>query len=114
MHQASGEPLIVKDGTEPSVVHVRLVQSVTLPSLKGSFVKAKVKCLPFVEDVPSGSHLLFEPQSALFKFRGLSSHESLVCASEDSCVFIPVHNVLGTAASLEASRPIGVITHCDL
>lgn len=106
VHRTGGEPLVVKDGSEPSVAHVRLVQSVTIPSLKGSFAEAKVRCVPFGEDAPAWSHLLFEPKSDLLESRGLSSYESLVCASEDSCVFVPIHNVQGCSASLEAGTSI--------
>ena len=107
MLRANGEPLIVKQESNPGVAHVRLVEAVTVPSLKGCLMKVKADCgCPGLRAV-SGSPLLFEPRHHALEPLGLGSHESLVTVLDDGCMLVPVHNYQGTSAFLEAGMEVG-------
>lgn len=86
---ANGEPLIVKGEPNCKVAHVRLVQSVTLPSLKGRFLKVQAESSPSSLKLTPGCPVLFEPHSSFFEPLGLCTHESLVTVQDDGCMWYP-------------------------
>ena len=105
--RANGEPLISKCEAGPKVAHVRLIQSTTIPSLKGSFVKVKVQDDSFSQP---GSPVLFEPLGHQLESVGLQSHESLVTMGDDGCILVPLLNVQGSSSSLEEGMELGIAT----
>ena len=105
-----GQILIVRNDSKPKVSVVRLVQGVTVPSLKGSFVKVKadgVSVLP-------GDSLLFEPVNDHLESKGLYSHESLVTIDRDGCMLVPMVNVHGAATRLIEGMEIGYAQPLDV
>ena len=71
--RANGEALVVKQDNDHRVAHVRLVESVSIPGLKGRFVELEVGCGD--SSIQIGSPVLFEPKPDVFEILGLSSHE---------------------------------------
>lgn len=96
MLRANGEPLTVKEESNPGVAHVRLVEVITVPSLKGCFMKVKADYCTTGLKAAAGSPLLFEPQHEVFEPLGLSTYESLVTLSDDGCMLVTVQNYQGT------------------
>lgn len=92
----NGEPLTVKEESNPGVAHVRLVEVITVPSLKGCFMKVKADYCTTGLKAAAGSPLLFEPQHEVFEPLGLSTYESLVTLSDDGCMLVTVQNYQGT------------------
>jgi hypothetical protein len=108
INRANGEPLIVKNQTSNDrVSSVRLVQSVSIPSLKGRFLEVKVDQNKSGSGIPSGSSVLFEPHAGLLQPLGLHSHESLVTVQDNGCVLVPVQNPDGTTVRLDKGLNIG-------
>ena len=105
--RANGEPLIVKQESHPSVAHVRLVEAVTVPSLKGCFLKVQAGCCATGLRAVSGTPLLFEPRHNALEPLGIGSHESLVTVLDDGCMMVPIQNYQGTSAFLEAGMEVG-------
>ena len=103
--RANGEALVTKAGTDTKIARVRLVQSTTIPSLKGSFVKVEVED---PKGLTPGSSVLFEPTMDQLEPLGLHSHESLVTMAEDGSMLIPLLNPQGTSAQLEGGAEVGV------
>lgn len=87
--------------TNPKVSTVQLVQSITLPSLKGSFVRVKAN------KILSGDSILFEPSNDILESYGLYSQESLVTVDKDGCMLIPMVNVHGAPSRLSEGTEIG-------
>ena len=104
--RANGEPLIVKEEPNPVVARVRLVQSCTVPSLKGQFLKVQAD-----GTLPGSckSQVLFEPQVDVLGPCGISSNEAIVSVCEDNCMYVPVRNCDGASVCLEKGMDIGVI-----
>jgi len=93
------------------VAHVRLVQSSTVPSLKGRFLRVKVD-----GDLPkcggdSGPPVLFEPESEVLTSTGLVLPESLVTVDDTGCTLVPVQNCEGVCVHLEEEMKIGTVRH---
>ena len=106
----SGQPLITRNNPDPNVSVVRLVQGVTVPSLKGSFVKVKANemyALP-------GDSVLFEPSNCQLEHKGLYSQESLVTVDDDGCILVPMVNVHGASTSLLEGMEIGHVQPMDI
>ena len=102
--RANGEPLISAcEPSTPQVANVCLVQSTTIPSQKGRFVKAHVDC-----DPSQGDHLLFEPRHSTLESLGLNTQESLLTVHSDGMVLIPVENFQGIPVILEKGAQLGV------
>ena len=82
--RANGESLISKHEASSKVAHahVSLVQSSTIPSLKGRFLKVQPDCT--LTDCKS--EVLLEPQ---LESLGLRTHESVVTVLEDGYVIKP-------------------------
>ena len=99
----NGQPLVVRREAKNNVSVVCLVQSVTVPSLKGSFVKVKANNI----SVLPGQSVLFEPMSDQLECNGLHSHESLVMVDVDGCMLVPMANVYGTATRLTEGMEVG-------
>ena len=70
--RAGGRPLIVKEGSEPTTAHVRLLQSSSVPSLRGCYVRAQVDDAFHGVCETGQQSLLFEPQQDEFESVGLS------------------------------------------
>lgn len=104
--RANGKPMVVKEDPNPIVSHVRLVQSSTIPSLKGQFLPVQAECtLP----ESSQSQVLFEPKRDIFESLGIHSHEAMISVCEDGHMYVPVHNCEGVSAHLEEGIEVGVI-----
>ena len=101
--RANGKPLISVCEPTPKVANVCLVQSTTIPSQKGRFVKAHVDCNP-----SQGDHLLFEPRHSTLESLGLNTQESLLTVHSDGMVLIPIENFQGIPVILEKGAQLGV------
>jgi len=85
--RANGASLIVRENTNPVIAHVRVVQSTSIPSLKGSFVRVRADD---AVEIPPTSHVLFEPLCNKLELAGLSSHKSMVSFMDDKCLLAPM------------------------
>lgn len=109
--RANGMPLIVKNQvSDHSISSVRLVQTESIPSLKGRFLEVEVNQDKSNFHVHSGSCVLFEPQAGLFEPLGLHSHESLLTVQENGCVLVSVQNPGGATVRLDKGLNIGVVS----
>ena len=77
-------PLIC-DPSTPKVANVCVVQSTTIPSQKGRFVKFCVDC-----DPSESNHLLFEPRHSTSEGLGLNTQETLLSVHSDIMVLTSV------------------------
>ena len=105
--RANGESLISKHEASSKVAHahVSLVQSSTIPSLKGQFLKVQPDCT--LTDCKS--EVLLEPQLDIFESLGLRTHESVVTVLEDGYMYVPVQNCDGVSVRLEQGTDVGVV-----
>ena len=105
--RANGESLISKHEASSKVAHahVSLVQSSTIPSLKGQFLKIQPDCT--LTDCKS--EVLLEPQLDIFESLGLRTHESVVTVLEDGYMHVPVQNCDGVNVRLEQGTDVSGI-----
>jgi hypothetical protein len=104
--RANGEPLVVKQDTDHRVAHVRLVEPVSIPGLKGRFVEL-VGCGD--SNIRIGSPVLFEPKPDVFEILGLSSHESVVTVRDNGCKVVPIQNPVGGSVCMVKGLEIGTV-----
>ena len=102
--RANGEALVVKQDNDHRVAHVRLVESVSIPGLKGRFVELEVGCGD--SSIQIGSPVLFEPKPEIL---GLSSHESVVTVRDNGCIVVPIRNPLGGSVCMTKGLQIGTV-----
>ena len=104
----SGTPIVIKSKYELGVAHVRLIETVNLPSLKACFAKVQLDPNQLGPGTRcNGSHVLFEPSPQVLESVGLQSHESLVTLCEGGCMLVTLMNVQGSSASLNRGINIG-------
>ena len=104
--RANGEPVIVKEDPNPVVAHVSSVQTCSIPSLKGQFLKMQTGCT-----LPEAckSQVLFEPKGDVLESCGLCSHEAMVSVCEDGSMCVPIQNYDGVSVQVEEGVNIGII-----
>ena len=105
--RANGEALVVKQDNDHRVAHVRLVESVSIPGLKGRFVELEVGCGD--SSIQIGSPVLFEPKPDVFEILGLSSHESVVTVRDNGCIVVPIRNPVGGSVCMMKGLQIGTV-----
>ncbi len=105
----NGQSLITRSNPDPEISIVRLVKSVIVPSLKGSFVRVKTDK---VHALPGGS-VLFEPSNGQLEPKGLYSQESLITIDDDGCMLVPMVNVHGASTQLLEGMNIGCVQPLD-
>ena len=93
--RANGKPLITKIESESKVACVRLVKSLSIPSLKGCFLELEVDHKGSNGNALTGSDVLFEPQVNLLEPLGISTQESLVTVQKNGRVLVPIQNTDG-------------------
>ena len=99
--RANGEPLITKQESNSKIANIRILKSVSNPSLKGCFVEVGMEC---VDSDLVGTDVLFEPK---LKSYGLDSHESLVKVQDNGLL---VQNTDGGCSiNLVEGMEIGVL-----
>lgn len=86
--------------------NLRLVESSTIPSLKGKFLEVQVDGTLPMCDGKSASQVLLEPRIEAFESMGLRTHESLVSVSGE---LVLVQNSEGTCVHLEEGMELGVV-----
>ena len=109
MCRANGEPLITRVGDDSVVSYVRLVQSSTVPSLKGCFLRVEVAdALPKLGggDCPP---VLFEPCKDVLEPMGLCMFESLVAVDGEGFALVPVENCGCVCVHLEEGMEVGTV-----
>ena len=109
MCRANGEPLITRVGDDSVVSYVRLVQSSTVPSLKGCFLRVEVAdALPKLGggDCPP---VLFEPCKDVLEPMGLCMLESLVAVDGEGFALVPVENCGGEGVHLGEGMEVGTV-----
>ena len=99
--RASGQPLTSVHDPQMKVACDWLVQSTTIPSQKGRFLKAHVD-----DESPKSESLLFEPP---LEPLGLGTQVTLATIHSDGMVLMPVHNFQGIPARLEKGAQLGAV-----
>ena len=102
--RANGKPLAASTERESKPAQVNLVQTTTIPGMRGCYVKAQVN-----RDQFKGSELLFEPEPKTFEPLGLSVTESLVSVDPHGRLLVPVHNYQGVCVKLGEGTPLGAV-----
>ena len=100
--RANGEPVIVKEDPNPVVAHVSSVQTCSIPSLKGQFLKVQTGCT-----LPEACKS--EPKGDVLESYGLCSHEAMVSVCEDGSMYVPIQNYDGVSVQVEEGVNIGII-----
>ena len=115
MTRANGEPLTASTidelSSEPETAHVNLVQTATIPGMKGCHVRVQIDTEHY-----KGQELLFEPAHDKLEPLRVSALESLIsvyCYSEGLAV-IPIQNYQGVCVQLDPGMKIGVVRRCVL
>jgi len=97
---------VKEDNTNSIVVHVKLVHTSAIPSLKGQFLKVHAECT-WPESCKS--QVLFEPKGDVFESHGLLTPEAYVLVSEDGCMYVPVQSGYDVNVHIEEGIDVGVI-----
>ena len=106
VHRANGKPLhaIVEHDAQ-----VRLVQTTSIPSMKGRVVEAQL----IDSDSFHGSELLFQPEYKVLDDLGVWTQESLITVQSNGRAFIPLQNIQGMSVKLDKGVQLGVASLCD-
>ena len=107
IRRANGKPL---HAVVEHDVQVRLVQSTTIPSMKGRVVEAQLEN----SDSFRGSELLFQPEHKVLDDLGVWTQESLITIQPDGRAFIPLQNFQVTSIKLDEGVHLGVASLCDI
>ena len=89
---------------------VRLVQSTTIPSMKGRVVEAQL----VNSDSFCGSELTFQPEHKILDDLGVWTQESLITVQPNGRAFIPLQNFQGMSIKLDERVQLGVPSLCDI
>ena len=89
--------------SEPKVAHVSLIESVSIPSRKCRFLKAKVS-----GEYAPGDHL-FESRDAQLRPLGASAIDAMVTLNDEGVVLIPVQNFETCSVDLPGDVELGVV-----
>ena len=106
VRRANGKPLhaVVERNAQ-----VRLVQSTTIPSLKGRVVEAQVEDADY-----HGSELLFQPEHCTLDKLGVWTQESVISVQPDGRALIPIQNFQGMSIKLDGGVQLGIASQCEL
>ena len=97
--RANGEVLTMSPDPapiEPGVAQVNLVQTTTIPGMKGCYVCAQVDA-----EQCKGQELLFEPARDELESLGVSALESLISVDSDGLAVVPIQNFQGVCVQLD-------------
>ena len=89
---------------------VRLVQTTSIPSMKGRVVEAQL----IDSDSFHGSELLFQPEYKVLDDLGVWTQESLITVQSNGRAFIPLQNIQGMSVKLDKGVQLGVASLCEI
>ena len=107
VRRANGKPL---HAIAEHDAQVRLVQSTTIPSMKGRVVEAQL----VDSDGFCGRELLFQPKHQVLDNLGVWTQEFLIIVQPDGKAYIPVQNFQGLTIKLNEGVQLGVASLCDI
>ncbi len=101
VRRANGEPLTAslldKPTSEPETAHVNLVQTATIPGMKGCYVRAQIDTEHY-----QGEELLFEPAHDKLEPLGVTALESLISVDSEGLAVIPIQNYPGGLCAIRS------------